>query len=677
MEVLNKLHASIAEACEYSFDQAYKELQIICATHNAKFQAAEKDALSANEARQVADHNVEELQREVSALREELGHYEHSTSELEPPESLLSLADEFDPEQIWHAHHQSPEHLQEILRNKYTMLYNDLQTFVRSWSSLRAKVLQHKKKLLHWEKQLERDEFTLQLHGKPVTFRKLHVSASKDVNETAASTHLISGTQNCLDFQVTQGSSNVADFTEANSTGTKDDTPAGNAGLPVTVSDQSPRNRSQSICTKRDSASSDSSSETVHSLPEIQNRKRKRDTAISDSQSTNRPVRVKHEPLSSSPVQLTTHSLDRQLPSTQDLDEVGDTVQTPRKRNRHRVGWEAPTAEDHQTGVCPSLPPSRRASQQPSVLRPLDGNARMSRCNHQSSDFEKTRRTDRWAVSMLAEDGDFEGCDCDHHKQPRSNFSTARKLPLKFTTGGRGTQNRLEGLLEGTSPAKSALTSTDKIQSASGLHSLARNSTRLEKQSIHEDASASRLPEVHPEDEPYRSRPLQRLNLSHFKINPARNKGLDFAYDAVVRRKDDRKCLSGCTRPGCCGDGFRAMARLSGLPTSHFKEKETEDQRILEDYVGDDRSLLQGLNVHDREDLLIEARARDLANRYAKHRHAHQRARTPPGFWRTEMPSTQELESDREAAQRVEREMVEERYREAMRPGGIWTWADE
>jgi hypothetical protein len=35
---------------------------------------------------------------------------------------------------------------------------------------------------------------------------------------------------------------------------------------------------------------------------------------------------------------------------------------------------------------------------------------------------------------------------------------------------------------------------------------------------------------------------FRRLGLEHFKINPARNQGLDYAYDAVVRKKDDRKC---------------------------------------------------------------------------------------------------------------------------------------
>lgn len=184
-------------------------------------------------------------------------------------------------------------------------------------------------------------------------------------------------------------------------------------------------------------------------------------------------------------------------------------------------------------------------------------------------------------------------------------------------------------------------------------------------------------PDIDPDDEPFRARPLRRLGLGHFKINPARNQGLDYAYDAVVRKKDDRKCISGCTRPGCCGDRFRAMARLGGLPGKSGAEQEEEDQAILQEFVGEDTQLLRNMSGKERENLLVEARARALANQYGRHRHTHQRAQSPPGFWRTDMPDTQEVEEDLEAAKRLEREKVEERYREAMRPGGLWTWADE
>jgi hypothetical protein len=41
------------------------------------------------------------------------------------------------------------------------------------------------------------------------------------------------------------------------------------------------------------------------------------------------------------------------------------------------------------------------------------------------------------------------------------------------------------------------------------------------------------------------------------------------------------------------------------------------------------------------------------------------------------MPTTQEVEEDRKAARKMERHKVEEMYREAMRPGGRWTFRDE
>lgn len=50
---------------------------------------------------------------------------------------------------------------------------------------------------------------------------------------------------------------------------------------------------------------------------------------------------------------------------------------------------------------------------------------------------------------------------------------------------------------------------------------------------------------------------------------------------------------------------------------------------------------------------------------------------SPPGFWRTDFPSTQEDEADRTAGRRMEAEMIQERYREAMRPGGRWRFRDE
>jgi len=51
--------------------------------------------------------------------------------------------------------------------------------------------------------------------------------------------------------------------------------------------------------------------------------------------------------------------------------------------------------------------------------------------------------------------------------------------------------------------------------------------------------------------------------------------------------------------------------------------------------------------------------------------------RSPPGFWNADFPSTQEMEAEREEAAKREKQTVQDRYREAMRPGGRWLFRDE
>lgn len=191
-------------------------------------------------------------------------------------------------------------------------------------------------------------------------------------------------------------------------------------------------------------------------------------------------------------------------------------------------------------------------------------------------------------------------------------------------------------------------------------------------------------PVTRPEDEPFRARPLHHLDLSHFRLNPSRNQGLDHAFDEVVRRKAQRKCLPGCTRPDCCGEGFRRMAELKEIVSAAgdefftLEDIDEEDARALQEYLGPDRrNILEDLTADQRKDMLLDARTRDLANRFGKHRYVHPRAKSPPGFWDTDMPTTQEEGKRKEEAKRAERDKVAERHREALRPGGIWQFADE
>lgn len=93
--------------------------------------------------------------------------------------------------------------------------------------------------------------------------------------------------------------------------------------------------------------------------------------------------------------------------------------------------------------------------------------------------------------------------------------------------------------------------------------------------------------------------------------------------------------------------------------------------------MGDVSYRLATMDRAEKEELWIEAKMQELANKFGKHRHHYSRMQSPPGFWNFDFPSTQEIEAEREEASRREKKTVQERYREAIRPGGRWQFRDE
>jgi hypothetical protein len=101
------------------------------------------------------------------------------------------------------------------------------------------------------------------------------------------------------------------------------------------------------------------------------------------------------------------------------------------------------------------------------------------------------------------------------------------------------------------------------------------------------------------------------------------------------------------------------------------------DIKLLEDYLGDQAYRLGTMNRLEREEVWLEAKTRELANKHGRHRHRFSRRQSPPGFWNADFPSTQEMQMDREEADKREKRLVEERWREAMRNDGRWMFRDE
>jgi hypothetical protein len=291
------------------------------------------------------------------------------------------------------------------------------------------------------------------------------------------------------------------------------------------------------------------------------------------------------------------------------------------------------------------------------------------------------------AVHVVSEDGDNTRRG---FKKPRIDEATPRAV-------GTG---RLNGLLEGTSPQVDRTILSPR--SAPGAirrqrdwldntvleekHTIARSVEKpisritrtVRDKPISRPAAVRNIEKddpdaILPEHEPLRARPLHRLNLEDFKVNPKVSGELGYAYRESIRKREEKKCLPGCTREECCG-AIRRFIAAGGLPQDTSL---TDDELTLQGYLGSAyASSIHSATAQERHKMLLEARAKAFADAHGKHREVFQRNKTPPGFWRTEMPSTQELEQDWEEARKMQRQKVEERWREAMR-GGRYIFRDE
>ncbi|KAK4962604.1 hypothetical protein LTR10_000231 [Elasticomyces elasticus] len=178
-------------------------------------------------------------------------------------------------------------------------------------------------------------------------------------------------------------------------------------------------------------------------------------------------------------------------------------------------------------------------------------------------------------------------------------------------------------------------------------------------------------PPVQPEEEPLRLRPLSALRLEDFKTNP-KFTGNDYTFGDKIRGKA-RNCLPGCTKPDCCGGEFAKAVRM-GV----FGAQQGTDVEVLESYLGPNWADIFGaVGPEKRQQMREDARVAAMSNKFGKHKRAFERRSTPPGYWRTDMPSTQEVLEDRAQAEIMARQKVEERWRDAMREGGRWKFRDE
>jgi hypothetical protein len=432
-------------------------------------------------------------------------------------------------------------------------------------------------------------------------------------------------------------------------------------------------------------------------------------------------TKVKVEIVTSSPIGLAGfQSLFPQ--ESMDLDEIGEKMNTPKKRRRamqnaqfekNTIAYNKLPAELDQVGRLQQIQSNTQPNGNPSAMQPASPNKQiLPRTSGKEREAKQRRIGERvHGAVIFGEDGEN-----DVASTIGSDIEIQSENICKLPANAAEFQRRLSGLLEEPSPEKEVLTplrptsfsaATAQLRARATLTSIYERATpsnrrqigagtrpntfAISKDSPQSDYKPStdkkrtgRTPKDigaleadDPDQEPLRARPVRHLGLEHFKVNPHFNHGSDYAFADVVRGRELRKCLPGCTKPECCGDKFRKFVEFARVHEQHTLSQEEQDARLLEDYLGENRSRLRNMTEGEREELLIQARTRELANKASKHRHAYERRRSPPGFWRSDFPNTQELQSDRQEAANRERELVQQRYEEAMRPGGRWLFRDE
>ncbi|KAF8468412.1 hypothetical protein BDZ91DRAFT_848214 [Kalaharituber pfeilii] len=162
-----------------------------------------------------------------------------------------------------------------------------------------------------------------------------------------------------------------------------------------------------------------------------------------------------------------------------------------------------------------------------------------------------------------------------------------------------------------------------------------------------------------------RNRSAKELSVTDFVINPEKARGHNFAYQEVIRKRDERKCLSGCMRP-CCA-GILKFLESAGMPkkvSNAPKWRSSPPVPELDEEGGRSDDEEEG-EAGEGEGMMM-GRQEDL----------FPRTNSPPGFWESEFPDTQEVEERRKAAREEEKKRVKEMRREAKK-GGRYRFRDE
>ncbi|KAI1950832.1 hypothetical protein LOZ12_001620 [Ophidiomyces ophidiicola] len=589
------------------------------------------------------------LQNQVEALRRD------NAAELKH-EDLLEIMQNAKPGNFHTSDEVGCKNCDRLLAfdSRYRELYRSFSIAIKTVSSARIRLQEMQERVDHWKLFFNQSSFEVDVDGELIAFQRVGTYPAPAVQSEATGSRESANppTPNHASDEANIDTQLPSDDPELISTQSQDPAYETNDNHPSLVpSLGSPVFMSARPVRRRDI---------------IQNTSAQATRNLVETGSFMRPVTVKSEPSSENSNHAEVNmGRDLNTEGRQGLPERVEAI-SGNSVEKAAAPCMAPIGSVfHTGGMRPVSPRGKR--RQP--LRDIDRNIPPSP-QRELANGKRRKFASRGAVSVpsVAEDGEEE------------NYGTRRlnraveDQELSSHRQQKGAQGlRILDLLDTPPPPRPVLLTTPRragFQASTPAGISARKNLRR-------SIDANNSIDGGPRRGSLRSRPLRALGLEHFKLNPERNHGLDYAYDEVVRDKSARKCLPGCLAQSCCGPTFRAMARSEIPKNVTFDTLTQEYRQLLEEYHGVEKSKLQSLPDDRIYNLLVEAKAWEFSNRFGRHRHAHARESSPPGFWRTDMPTTQEEEADRQRALELEQEKVYERYQQALRGDGVWRFADE
>ncbi|KAK6498543.1 hypothetical protein TWF481_011131 [Arthrobotrys musiformis] len=231
---------------------------------------------------------------------------------------------------------------------------------------------------------------------------------------------------------------------------------------------------------------------------------------------------------------------------------------------------------------------------------------------------------------------------------------SATKIPVKRSSLVFHPHDQATGLAEITHTATPNFATPGEKRAPEGLQG---GSSHKKKQRIEEPTTPTEATAKKP-DNPF--------SPSKYRINKAKNDGLDFAFGEVVRDKARKDCLPKCVKE-CCRDLASGKLHEMWEPPAPYTSAKFGARDSSPPAPDEDGGEAKRNQQYNDWNIAREKSERNL--QFGRHRAQHQKAQEVMGYWESDFPTTQQLEEQRKESEKRYMEKGFDRYEQATKGG--------